>query len=399
MVRPLVIGVDEGGVMALPENLRSRLAGMDMIIAAPRFHADLPEGPEIQDWPVPFSNIFRLLKDSSNKSLALLTTGDPMWFGAGASLIREFGPQGCEVIPAVSGMQLAAARLGWPLARCEVISIHGRPVDRLVGHLYPRARLLVIAQDGTSPAKVAALLTAQGYGEAQMHVLAHLGGGDEWRCDGGADGWTDNNVPDFHIIGVDCPDMVASGFGLAAPDASFDNDGKLTKRDVRASALAKLAPFPGAVLWDIGTGSGAIAIDFLRQAGSGRAFAIDRNDTQLDRAVANAVRHGVIGLEPVAGDAGEVMSGLARPDAVFIGGGLAPAVVAAAQSALRPGGVLVAHAVTIESETMLVAAWQQSGGDLTRLSVHHADPVGGFHGWRPLMPVTQWCWQKSVDMT
>jgi precorrin-6Y C5,15-methyltransferase (decarboxylating) len=399
MVRPLVIGVDEGGVMALPENLRSRLAGMDMIIAAPRFHADLPEGPEIQDWPVPFSNIFRILKDNSNKLLALLTTGDPMWFGAGASLIREFGPQGCEVIPAVSGMQLAAARLGWPLARCEVISIHGRPVDRLVGHLYPRARLLVIAQDGTSPAKVAALLTAKGYGEAQMHVLAHLGGGDEWRCDGRADGWTYNNVPDFHIIGVDCPDMVASGFGLAAPDASFDNDGKLTKRDVRASALAKLAPFPGAVLWDIGTGSGAIAIDFLRQAGSGRAFAIDRNDTQLDRAVANAVRHGVIGLEPVAGDAGEVLSGLARPDAVFIGGGLAPAVISAAQSALRPGGVLVAHAVTIESETMLVAAWQQSGGDLTRLSVHHADPVGGFHGWRPLMPVTQWCWQKSVDMT
>lgn len=399
MVRPLVIGVDEGGVMALPENLRSRLAGMDMIIAAPRFHADLPEGPEIQDWPVPFSNIFRLLKDNSNKILALLTTGDPMWFGAGASLIREFGPQGCEVIPAVSGMQLAAARLGWPLARCEVISIHGRPVDRLVGHLYPRARLLVIAQDGTSPAKVAALLTAKGYGEAQMHVLAHLGGGDEWRCDGRADGWTYNNVPDFHIIGVDCPDMVASGFGLAAPDASFDNDGKLTKRDVRASALVKLTPFPGAVLWDIGTGSGAIAIDFLRQAGSGRAFAIDRNDTQLDRAVANAVRHGVIGLEPVAGDAGEVLSGLARPDAVFIGGGLAPAVISAAQSALRPGGVLVAHAVTIESETMLVAAWQQSGGDLTRLSVHHADPVGGFHGWRPLMPVTQWCWQKSVDMT
>ena len=399
MARPLVIGVDEGGVTALPESLRLRLAGMDMIIAAHRFHADLPDGPEIQDWPVPFSNIFRTLKDNSNKLLALLATGDPMWFGAGASLVRELGPQGCEVIPAVSGMQLAAARLGWPLARCVVVSIHGRPVSRLVSHLYPRARLLVIAQDGTSPARVAELLTAQGYGEAHLHVLAHLGGDDEWRRDGRADGWADDRVPDFHIIAIACPDTVAAGSGLAAPDASFDNDGKLTKRDVRASALAKLAPFPGAVLWDIGTGSGAIAIDFLRQAGSGRAFAIDRNDTQLDRAVANAVRHGVIGLEPVVGDAGEVLSGLARPDAVFIGGGLAPAVIAAAQSALRPGGVMVAHAVTIESETMLLAAWQQSGGDLTRLSVHHADPVGGFHGWRPLMPVTQWCWHKSVDMT
>ena len=399
MVRPVVIGVDESGVTALPQSLRSRLAGMDMIIAASRFHSDLPEGPEVQDWPVPFSNIFNILKSNTDKSLACLATGDPMWFGAGASLVRELGPYGCEVIPAVSGMQLAAARLGWPLAGCKVVSIHGRPVGRLVSHLCPRARLLVIAQDGASPARVAELLTAQGYGRAQIYVLAHLGGVDEWRCEGAADSWRYDSVPDFHIIGIECPDAVSVGFGLAAPDASFDNDGKLTKRDVRASALAKLAPFPGAVLWDIGTGSGAIAIDFLRQAGSGRAFAIDRSDTQLARAVANAARHGVSGLEPVAGSAADVLTGLARPDAVFIGGGLASTVVTAVQSALRPGGVLVAHAVTIESETTLVAAWQQSGGDLTRLSVHHADPVGGFHGWRPLMPVTQWCWHKPVDMT
>jgi len=117
----------------------------------------------------------------------------------------------------------------------------------------------------------------------------------------------------------------------------------------------------------------------------------------LRRASANAARHGVVGLEPVAGDASEVLAGLARPDAVFIGGGVAPAVIEMAQAALRPGGVLVAHAVTIESETVLVSAWQQSGGELTRISVQHADPVGGFHGWRPLMSVTQWCWHKEVD--
>ncbi|MGB2495405.1 MAG: precorrin-6Y C5,15-methyltransferase (decarboxylating) subunit CbiT [Candidatus Puniceispirillaceae bacterium] len=188
-----------------------------------------------------------------------------------------------------------------------------------------------------------------------------------------------------------------AGPGLAAPDASFETDGKLTKRDARASALAKLAPFSGAVLWDIGTGSGAIAVDFLRNAGVGRAFAIDRDEAQLTRATINATHHGVTGLETVAGEAGDVLAGLPRPDAVFIGGGVAPAVIEAAQAALRAGGVLVAHAVTIESEAILVSAWQQSGGELTRISVQHADPVGGFHGWRPLMPVTQWCWQKMVD--
>ena len=399
VMRPLVMGVDAGGVTALPEHLRARLAEMDMIIAAPRFHDGLPSGPDIQDWPTPFSNIFNILKDCSEKSLALLATGDPMWFGAGASLVRELGPDACEVIPAVSGIQMAAARLGWPLARCEVVSVHGRPADSVISRLYPRARLLVIAQDGTSPAALAELLTAHGYGAASLHVLAHLGGAAEARFDGSADGWTHDRVPDFHIIGVACPDAVASGAGLAAPDASFETDGKLTKRDARASALAKLAPFPGAVLWDIGTGSGAIAIDFLRNAGAGRAFAIDRSAAQLARAAANATRHGVIGLEPVAGDAGDVLGDLPRPDAVFIGGGLAPAVIAAAQAALRPGGVLVAHAVTIESETVLIAAWQQSGGDMTRISVQHADPVGGFHGWRPLMPVTQWCWHKDVEAT
>ena len=393
--RPLVIGVDERGVSALPEDLRTRLAEMDIIIAARRFHGDLPSGPEIQGWPTPFSNIFNILKKISKKSVALLATGDPMWFGAGASLVRELGPEGCEVIPAVSGLQLAAARLGWPLARCEIVSVHGRPAGSLVSRLYPRARLLVIAQDGASPVQLAELLTAHGYGDATLHVLAHLGGAAESRFDGRARGWTHDRVPDFHIIGIACPDEVPAGAGLVAPDQSFETDGKLTKRDARASALAKLAPFPGAVLWDIGTGSGAIAIDFLRNAGTGQAFAIDRNEVQLARATTNAAWHGVTGLELVAGDAGEVLAGLPRPDAVFIGGGVAPPVIAAAQAALRQGGVLVAHAVTIESETVLVAAWQQSGGEMTRISVQHADPVGGFHGWRPLMPVTQWCWHKG----
>jgi len=394
MARPLVIGVGQGGVASLPDDLRGRLADMDLIIAAPRFHPDLPEGPEIQDWPKPFSNIYNLLEEEVKKSIAILATGDPLWFGVGATLVRRLGPDACELVPAVSGLQLAAARLGWAMAECRVVSIHGRPVGALAAALSPRAKLLVIAQDGTSPAQVARLLSAQGYGAADMHVLADLGGGGEARIDGTADGWQHDSVPDFHIIGISCPHAGPELPGLAAPDSSFDNDGKLTKRDVRASALAKLAPFPGAVLWDVGSGSGAVSVDFLRNAPRGRAFAIDRSEGQLARASANAETHGVTGLHPVAGNAGAVMGGLPVPDAVFIGGGLSEPVISAAQAALRPGGVLVAHAVTIESESVLVAAWQRTGGDLTRLSVQHADPVGGFHGWRPLMPVTQWCWHK-----
>ena len=399
MARPLVIGVAESGVASLPGELRERLAGMDLIVAAPRFHDGLPDGlpdgPEVIDWPSPFSNIFNVLSENTGKSVALLTTGDPMWYGAGASLVRELGPDGCEVVPAVSGLQLAAARLGWPMAGCRVISVHGRPVSRLVSALHPRARILVISQDGGSPMAVAELLAAHGYGAARMHVLAHLGGSDETQIDEAANGWTQERVPDFHIIGIECPDAGPVPLGLAAPDSSFDNDGKLTKRDARSSALAKLAPFPGAVLWDVGSGSGAVAIDFLRNAPGGVAYAIDRNQTQLDRGSANAERHGVPGFKPISGNAAEQIANLPRPDAVFIGGGMSEQVISVAQAALRPGGCLVAHAVTIESESVIIAAWQRAGGDLVRLSVQHADPVGGFHGWRPLMPVTQWCWHKQ----
>ena len=395
MALPLVIGVGEAGVGVLSPELVTRLANMDLVVAAPRFRNAIPTGPEIIDWPSPFSNIYSILKSNSEKSVALLATGDPMWYGAGASLVRELGPHGCEVIPAVSGLQLAAARLGWPMAGCEIVTVHGRPHAALAARLYPRARILVIAQDGSTPARLAEILRHRGYGAASLHVLSHLGGADEQRIDGTADSWADDRVPDFHIVGISCPDKVAAPSVLAAADAEFETDGKMTKRDVRASALAKLAPFPGAVLWDIGTGSGAVSIDFLRMATGGRAFAVDKSAPHLARAVRNAESHGVMGFEPVAGLASDCLSDLPRPDAVFIGGGLSADIVEASRAALRTGGVLVAHAVTIESESVLVTAWQQTGGDLTRLSIQHADPVGGFHGWRPLMPVTQWCWRNT----
>ncbi|MGC6498187.1 MAG: precorrin-6y C5,15-methyltransferase (decarboxylating) subunit CbiE [Candidatus Puniceispirillaceae bacterium] len=396
-MRPLVAGVTEAGIAELPDRVLGRIATANCIIAAARFHDALPETAEIIDWPTPFSNIFNIINDKADKSLVILTTGDPMWFGAGASLVRRLGPDGCDVVPAVSGLQLAAAHLGWPMQDCQIVSIHGRPLEHLRAALSPRRRLLVIAQDGNSPAAVAKALCAWGHGTAQIDVMAHLGGAQQACFSGTADDWRHDTVPDFHIIGIACDGAVPAA-GMAAPDDYFVNDGKLTKRDARASALAKLAPFPQAVLWDIGTGSGAVSVDFLRAAPGGRAVGIDRNQEQLDMALANAERHGVAGFTPMKADLAEdpaaLFARLPTPDAVFVGGGMSADILALAQARLRPGGVLVAHAVTIESETLMVSAWQGTGGDLTRIAVQHADPVGGFHGWRPLMPVTQWVWLK-----
>ncbi len=396
-MRPLVAGVTEAGIAALPDRVLQRIATASCIIAATRFHDALPETAEIIDWPKPFSNIFSIIDNKADKSLVILTTGDPMWFGAGASLASRLGPDGCEVVPAVSGLQLAAAHLGWPIQDCRIVSIHGRPLEHLRAALFPNGRLLVIAQDGNSPAAVAKALCAWGHNKAQIYVMAYLGGTQEAFFSGTAADWQHNDVPDFHIIGIAC-DGATPANGLAAPDDHFVNDGKLTKRDARASALVKLAPFPKAVLWDIGSGSGAVSVDFLRAAPGGRAIGIDRNQDQLDMALANAERHGVAGFTPVKADLAEdpaaLFDSLPTPDAVFVGGGLSADILALAKARLRPGGVLVAHAVTIESEALMVSAWQGTGGDLTRITVQHADPVGGFHGWRPLMPITQWVWLK-----
>ena len=351
------------------------------------------------DWPKPFTDIYAIIERNAERKLVLLCTGDPMWFGLGASVARRLGQRDCEIIPAPSGFQFAAARLGWPIAECGIISIHGRPTHTILSKLHPRARLLIIPRSSESPGEVADLLVNHGYGKARIHVLGNLAGMKESYIEAQADKWANTwnarkDVPPFHIMGVECPDAGVAAAILAAPDHTFENDGKITKCDVRAAALSKLAPFPGAVLWDIGSGSGAVSIDFLRLAGRGSAYAVDRDAEQCERATANAVAHGVAGFEVVCGDAEKALKDLPSPDAVFIGGGASNPVFRTAIARLRPGGVIVAHAVTIETESILVAHWQKHGGDLARLSIQHADPVGGFHGWRPLMPVTRWHWIK-----
>ena len=392
----LIVGVSETGVSNLPPSLQDRIAAADHIIAAPRFHKGLPDGPKVEAWPTPFSDVFARIDALRDRQLVIVATGDPMWYGVGATIQRRLGAGACEVIPAVSGFQMAATRMGWPLANCETLSIHGRPARSILPRLYPRAKLLLLAENSRSAGEIAALLTDAGYGAARLSALAHIGGDEEARFDGVVSSWDHTDIPDFHILAVDCADCHNPADGFALPDNAFVSSGKMTKRDARASALAKLAPFPGAVFWDVGCGSGAVAVDFLRQAPRGSAFAIDRDANQIDMAKQNAVALGVPHLQTIHGDLPEALANLPQPDAVFIGGGLSADLVTRVYEALQPGGVMVAHCVTIESETLLTSMWQKFGGNLARLSVHHADPVGGFHGWRPLMPVTQWHLVKPV---
>jgi precorrin-6B C5,15-methyltransferase / cobalt-precorrin-6B C5,C15-methyltransferase len=276
---------------------------------------------------------------------------------------------------------LARARLGWSFEETEVVTVVGRAVDRVARALAPRRKVLVL---GANAEDLRELLRARGYGGSTLTSLENLGADDERR----ADGWTHDPGP-LTVFALVCAGPALPLTGL--PDSAFEHDGQLTKRDVRASALAHLAPVPGELLWDVGAGSGSIAIEWLRAHRSCRAVAVERDPVRAQRVVANARALGVPGLSTVVGAAPGALDGLESPDAIFIGGGFTAAgVFERCWSALRPGGRLVVNAVTVESERLVADLHATHGGELTRIAVQRAAPVGGFLAWRPMMPVTQW---------
>ncbi|MGY2079113.1 precorrin-6y C5,15-methyltransferase (decarboxylating) subunit CbiE [Modestobacter sp. SYSU DS0657] len=346
-------------------------------------------------WPSPMTPALAgLPRAHPGRRVVVLASGDPMLSGVGTSLVRLFGAGAVDVVPHPSSVTLACARLGWAVEETTVVTVVGRPVSAVLPHATPGRRLLVLGSDTRTPADLAALLAGAGYGASRLTALAQLGGPAERRFTGTAAGWphpeTDPLVLTAVEVAVD-PGTVPLPTVPGLPDDAYESDGQLTKRDVRAVTLARLAPLPGQLLWDVGAGAGSIGIEWMRVHPTCRAVAVEAEPARADRVGRNAVRLGVPGLQVVRGRAPEALAGLPDPDAVFVGGGATvPGVLDDCWAALRPGGRLVVNAVTLESEA-LVAQWRaRVGGELTRLSVAHAQPVGGFTALRPALPVTIW---------
>ncbi len=390
-----VVGIGADGWDGLTAPGRAALAAADVVLGAPRQLALLPAtvAADRQPWPTPLlPHLPGLLDAHRGRAVAVLASGDPMFHGVGSTLARLVGPGRLRVLPHPSSASLAAARLGWPLDRTEVVSLVTAPVESLHPAVQPGRRLLVL---GADPAAVTALLTARGYGDSTVTVLEQLGGPAARIVAGTAAAWPHPPGDPLCVLAVDCvagPKAAHLPTVPGLPDDAYDSDGQLTKREIRAVTLARLAPGPGQLLWDVGAGSGSIAIEWLRAHPANRAVAVEADPARVERIRANADALGVPRLQIVAGRAPGALAGLAGPaDAVFVGGGVtAPGLLDAAWAALAPGGRLVANAVTVESEQILAAAHARHGGDLTRLAVQRAAPVGGFTGWRPMMPVTIW---------
>lgn len=387
-----VVGIGEDGFKGLGRNARHALLRATRIIGGQRQLDLLPVciRGERQLWPSPFS--LEPVLARRGEPVCVLASGDPMFYGVGASLARQVAAEELLILPAPSSVSLAAARLGWPLQEVVTLSVVARPFAAINAHLASGVRLLVLSNDGGSPALIAAVLTEAGFGPSRLTVFEHLGGANERRIDGLAADWQHHSAADLNLVAIDClasPDTPRLSRLAGLPDSAFKHDGQLTKRDVRAMTLARLAPMPGELLWDVGAGSGSIGIEWMRTHPSCRALAIEADAGRQNLIEHNRDTLGVPGLHLVRGAAPDALHGLPTPDAIFIGGGVTrDGVLDTCWQQLRPGGRLVANAVTLQSEMTLMNWRAEHGGELTRIHVAQAQPLGEFDTWRQALPIT-----------
>ncbi|GAA5010019.1 precorrin-6y C5,15-methyltransferase (decarboxylating) subunit CbiE [Actinopolymorpha pittospori] len=405
-----VVGIGADGWDGLAATSRAALHDAEVLVGGARQLALLPAScpGERVTWPTPLRPaVPRILTAHAGRRIAVLASGDPMFYGIGRALCDVAGADAVRVLPHPSSVSYACARLGWAVEDIEVVTLVGRPIAGLAAGLHEGRRLLVLSAGAATPAQVAALLCEHGFGPSRMRVLEQLGGARERHVDATAQDWATppddlpHVVDPLNVVAVECrraPGARRLGAVPGLPDDAYEHDGQLTKRHVRAATLAALAPAPGELLWDVGGGAGSIAIEWMRTHRSCRAVTVERDSSRSERIVRNAVRLGVPTLQVVTGSAPDALADLAAPDAVFVGGGLTvPGVLEACWDALPAGGRLVANTVTLESEALLARWYHRHGGELVRLAVAHAAPVGGFTGWRQAMPVTQWAVRKDPD--
>jgi precorrin-6B C5,15-methyltransferase / cobalt-precorrin-6B C5,C15-methyltransferase len=395
-----IVGIGEDGVEGLSPVARGLIGAAEIVFGGRRhlgLAAPLIRGAT-RPWPSPFDAAPDEVLHHRGRQICVLASGDPFHYGVGTALARRIDASEMTVIPAPSAFSLAAARLGWSLPQTALISVHGRSLDLVRPHLQPGTRILALTSDGQGPAALAKLLTQSGFGASRLTVLEALGGSYERVRSASAAAFDLGAVDALNTVAIEVEAaadarVLARASGLS--DLLFEHDGQITKREIRAVTISSLAPRRGELLWDIGAGSGSVAIEWMLADPSLRAVAIERQADRAARIRRNAAAFGVPGLEIVEEAAPAALASLPTPDAIFIGGGVSETgVLDAATRALRPAGRLVANAVTLGSEAQLLTRHAALGGKLIRIAISRADPIGEKTGWHAAMPVTQWIWTK-----
>lgn len=392
-----IIGIGEDGVEGLSADARACVETAVLVVGGKRHLAlakSLIKGKQLA-WPSPLEEGYPKILNRRGEPVVVLASGDPMHYGVGKKLLDIVSPEEISCLPQPSAFSLSASRMGWALQDTACISLHGRALERIISHLHPGRRILALSWDGTTPEHVKDLMNNRGLGASRVTVLENVGGPNERITCSTIKALALEDIAPLNTLAIEVsresdPNHHVS-FAAGLDDSAFEHDGQLTKREVRALVLSSLAPRYGEVLWDIGLGAGSIAIEWMLQHHSLHAIGIEECPSRAERARRNALNLGTPNLEIVTGRAPTILNDLAPPDKIFIGGGLTDdGVFEAAWQALKPGGRLVANAVTLQSEARVLDYYARYGGDLTRVGIARADPVGTLTGWRSAMPITHW---------
>jgi precorrin-6Y C5,15-methyltransferase (decarboxylating) len=390
-----IVGMGEDGYAGLSARARLKLDEAEEIVGSSRLLAFLPDlKGRRHEWPQPFAAVVDRIKPLRGKKTVVLATGDPMNYGVARKLM-EFVPfDEMEIVPSLSALSLAAARMGWSLADCDTLSLHGRDIANLEPFVQPGARLMVLTANASTITQVARRLVARRFDKSIITVLENLGGTRESVSSFVADAPSRQDFSDLNTLAVQCvasPDAHVYARIAGLPDDAFLHDGQLTKREVRAATLAALAPAPDQLLWDVGAGCGSVAIEWMRSTRGCEAIAFEPNAARREMMAKNADRLGTPRLKIVAGRAPDNLAGQPAPDAAFIGGGIGEkAVFESVWNSLKPGGRFVANVVTLEGEVRLIALQAAHGGELVRMDVSHLTRIGPYRALEPRMAVLQW---------
>lgn len=398
-----VVGIGEDGLSGLGNIARSLVDQASILVGGRRHLAMLSNNDNREKvvWDSPIQHTVEEIISRRPKSVCVLASGDPMCFGIGVTLTRFIDISEMTIIPAPSAFSLACARLGWSLTDVETFSLCGRPVELANSYFYPGAKLLILSADKHTPGIIADILTKSGFCESKITILERMGGVDERIVTGIASqsGANFTDIADLNTIAVECiADVGVTGLSRLAglPDNAYHHDGQLTKREVRAVTLATLAPKPGELLWDVGAGCGSISIEWMRSHQKCRAIAIEQSTSRLQYISDNAATLGTPYIDIIQGKAPDALQNLSTPNVIFIGGGVtSEGVLETCWQALPKNGRLVANVVTIEGEQKLFEWYQKVGGELSRIAIQRAEPIGKFMGWKAMAPVTQWSVIKS----
>ncbi|GBO55738.1 cobalt-precorrin-6y C5-methyltransferase / Cobalt-precorrin-6y C15-methyltransferase [decarboxylating] [Pseudanabaena sp. lw0831] len=389
-----VIGIGEDGLSGLSSAARSLIDNAEILVGGDRHLAMLPDDMRSRlVWTSPIDETIQKITSYRGKSVCVLASGDPLWFGIGTTLLKKIPIEEISIIPSPSTFSLICARLGWSLNEVETLSLCGRPASLLQTYIYPKAKLLILSSGKETPKIVAEMLCDRNFSNSKITILEHLNGTKERIVSTVVN--RSQNFPEFadlNAIAVECiPNSDAKILSrmTGLPDDAYHHDGQLTKREVRAITLSALAPNAGELLWDVGAGCGSIGIEWMRSHPRCQAIAIEKSRTHF--IAENAISLGTPNLKIIEGKAPEVLQGLPTPDAIFIGGGVnIPDLFETCWESLRSQGRLVANVVTLEGEQKLFQWQQKYGGTLIQISISRAEAIGSFLGWKPMRPVTQW---------